>query len=52
MNSVDENVLEENYDTDEKEMSFLDHLEELRWRLLKAVLGLLVAVVACGIFSD
>ena len=52
MNNVDENILEENYDTDEKEMSFLDHLEELRWRLMKAVLGLLVAVVACGIFSD
>ena len=52
MNNIDENILEENYDTDEKEMSFLDHLEELRWRLMKAVLGLLVAVVACGIFSD
>ena len=35
-----------------KEMTFLDHLEELRWRLVKAVLGLLVATILCGIFSD
>ena len=33
-------------------MSFLDHLEELRWRLVKALVGLLVAVIACGLFSD
>ncbi|MBI3364819.1 MAG: twin-arginine translocase subunit TatC, partial [Ignavibacteriae bacterium] len=33
-------------------MSFLDHLEELRWRIVKAVLGLLAGVIVCGIFSD
>ena len=43
---------EEVFESDEKEMSFLDHLEELRWRLVKAVLGIVVAVVVCGIFSD
>ena len=37
---------------EEKEMSFLDHLEELRWRLVKALLGLLIAMVVCGIFAD
>ncbi len=36
----------------EKEMSFLDHLEELRWRLIKALLGILAAVVVCGFFAD
>ncbi len=36
----------------EKEMTFLDHLEELRWRLVKSVIGLLVATIVCGIFSD
>lgn len=36
----------------EREMSFLDHLEELRWRVVKAVMGLLAAVVVCSIFSD
>ncbi len=45
-------VEQETYDTDEKEMSFFDHLEELRWRLVKAILGLLVAVILCGIYSD
>ncbi len=36
----------------EKEMSFLDHLEELRWRLIWALLGLVVAVIICGFFAD
>src|SRR5712671_1323694 len=36
----------------DREMSFLDHLEELRWRLVKSLIGLVVAVVVCGIFSD
>ncbi len=37
---------------EEREMSFLDHLEELRWRLVKALAGLLVSVMACGLFSN
>jgi sec-independent protein translocase protein TatC len=40
------------HDSDEKEMTFLDHLEELRWRIVKAVIGLLVGIIVCGIFSD
>jgi sec-independent protein translocase protein TatC len=42
----------EEHDSDEKEMSFLDHLEELRWRIVRAVLGFLAAVIVCGIFAD
>lgn len=38
--------------TGEKEMSFLDHLEELRWRLIKALAGVIVGVIICAIFSD
>ena len=38
--------------TGDTEMSFLDHLEELRWRIVKAVLGLLAGIIVCGIFSD
>ncbi|HUN67021.1 MAG TPA: twin-arginine translocase subunit TatC [Bacteroidota bacterium] len=34
------------------EMSFLDHLEELRWRIIKALLGVVVSIIICGIFSD
>ncbi len=36
----------------EREMSFLDHLEELRWRIIKALLGVVASIVVCGIFSD
>ena len=38
--------------TAEKEMSFLDHLEEFRWRIIKAAGGVLVAVALCAFFSD
>ncbi|MBS4029288.1 MAG: twin-arginine translocase subunit TatC [Ignavibacteriales bacterium] len=37
---------------EELELSFLDHLEELRWRVVKALLGTLIAVVLCAYFSD
>lgn len=36
----------------EKEMPFLDHLEELRWRLLKSVISVFVMMVVCFFFSD
>jgi len=35
-----------------KEMSFLEHLEELRWHIVRALAGLLIAMIACGVFSD
>lgn len=34
-----------------KEMSFLDHLEELRWTIIKALAAILVAAIACTFFS-
>ena len=51
----DESTLDrEGYDpeSEEREMTFLDHLEELRWRVVKAVGGILVSIVVCTIFSD
>ena len=33
-------------------MSFLDHLEELRWMLLKGGTGLLVSIIGCAFFSN
>ncbi len=39
-------------DIHDREMSFLDHLEELRWRILKAVIAVLVAAIGCAFFSD
>lgn len=32
------------------EMSFLDHLEELRWRVVKSAIALTVCAIPCGIF--
>lgn len=37
---------------DEKEMPFLDHLEELRWRLLKAMISIVAFTVIGLVFSD
>lgn len=34
------------------QMSFLEHLEELRWRLVKGFIGILVGVIIAFIFSD
>jgi len=36
----------------EKEMPFLDHLEELRWRLLKSIISVVVMMFICFFFSD
>jgi sec-independent protein translocase protein TatC len=33
-------------------MSFLDHLEELRWRIVKAISGILAGAILCWIFID
>lgn len=34
------------------EMPFLDHLEELRWRIIKAIIGILLATIISFIFID
>jgi sec-independent protein translocase protein TatC len=43
---------EEVNSAEEKEMSFLDHLEELRWRIVKALAGIIVGTILCWIFID
>lgn len=37
---------------EQPEMSFLGHLEELRWNIVKTVIGLIVASVGCAVFAD
>ena len=37
---------------DEKEMTFLEHLEELRWRIIWSLLGLVIGTIICLIFID
>jgi len=34
------------------EMSFLDHVEELRWRIIYAIIGILIFTIAAWIFID
>ena len=33
-------------------MGFLDHLEELRWRIIKALIGIVIGSIVIGIFID
>ncbi len=40
------------FEFDQKEMSFLDHLEELRWHVIKALVGLALAMILCGVFVE
>ncbi len=35
-----------------KEMSFFEHLEELRWRIIKAGIGIILGMIICWIFID
>lgn len=37
---------------DGDDMPFLDHLEELRWRIIKALAGVIVGSVLCWIYID
>ncbi|MDP6457269.1 MAG: twin-arginine translocase subunit TatC [Candidatus Marinimicrobia bacterium] len=38
--------------TTEKEMGFLEHLEELRWRIIKSLLGIVVGAIVVFAFMD
>ena len=39
-------------DGDGREMPFLDHLEELRWRIIKSLVAIVVGACVCFAFSD
>ena len=42
----------EEKNTARKEMPFLDHLEELRWRILKSLIAVFVGALLCFYFSE
>lgn len=44
--------IEEEQGNGDVEMSFLDHLEELRWRLIYAFIGIVLGAIAAWIFID
>lgn len=37
---------------EQPEMSFFDHLEELRWRIVKALIGVVIGMILCWVFID
>ncbi|MFA7228979.1 MAG: twin-arginine translocase subunit TatC, partial [Melioribacteraceae bacterium] len=45
-------MLNEENPAEEVEMTFLDHLEELRWRIIYSVIGLLIGTAVALYFSD
>lgn len=51
-----EEILKEDLDDGEieleKEMSFLEHLEELRWRIIYSIIGIVVGTIIAWIFID
>lgn len=36
----------------QKEMSFIDHLEELRWHIFRSVVSIVISMVLCFVFKD
>jgi sec-independent protein translocase protein TatC len=52
MSDLPDNITDSDESGEEQEMSFFDHLEELRWRIIKALLGIVAAVVVCTYYSD
>jgi sec-independent protein translocase protein TatC len=36
----------------QREMTFLEHLEELRWQIIKAIIGIVAATLLCVFFID
>lgn len=47
-----EDIRNEELNDDESEMGFLDHLEEFRWRIIKSLIGVVVAAILVGIFIN
>jgi sec-independent protein translocase protein TatC len=50
--SSEEYTPEEELESGEVEMTFLEHLEELRWRLIYIFIGLVLGTIAAWIFID
>lgn len=52
MADAEENILNEEETQGEVEMSFLDHLEELRWRIIYSLGGIVAGTIIAWIFID
>ncbi len=52
MADSEDNMLEEDESSSETEMGFLDHLEELRWRIIYSLIGIIAGTIVAWIFID
>jgi len=50
--SNEDNLFNEENNPKEVEMSFLDHLEELRWRIIYSLIGIVIGTIIAWIFID
>src|SRR6056297_2779894 len=48
----EEKKKQEKNEEEVKELNFLDHLEEMRWRLIKSLAAIMVVAIAAFVFSD
>ena len=51
MSEKEQKVIEDS-DSKEAEMTFLEHLEDLRWRIFYALIGIFIGFIAAWIFKD
>jgi sec-independent protein translocase protein TatC len=52
LDQIDIDELDEQEDAAEKEMSFMDHLEELRWHILRSAIAILGCAIVIFCFKD
>ena len=52
MSSEENKKLKDEENDNSNDMSFLEHLEELRWRLLYSIIGLILGTIVAWIFID
>ncbi|MGA9117808.1 MAG: twin-arginine translocase subunit TatC [Bacteroidota bacterium] len=49
---IEDDKHEEGKEPREKEMSFFEHLEELRWRIIRMLIGIVLGTIVCWVFID
>ncbi len=49
---VDDERHSEKNESEGKEMSFFEHLEELRWRIVRMLIGIILGTILCWVFID
>ena len=50
--TIDQNETGEEEEHSGAEMTFLEHLEELRWRIIYSLIGLVIGTIICWVFID